>query len=113
MAVIGGIEAPFGRVMGHAGAWCAPGEHSSKEKIKILEDAGVVIVNHPEKFGPGMKTLLDGARPHPSAAVSLAQSSCVLTNRSSGHEWPQSTQGLSRDATATETNRSICQTDAG
>lgn len=70
MAVIGGIEAPFGRIMGHAGAWCAPGEHNSKEKIKILEDAGVVTVNHPEKFGPVMKTLLDGARPHPQAPVS-------------------------------------------
>ncbi|EXJ77409.1 succinyl-CoA synthetase alpha subunit [Capronia epimyces CBS 606.96] len=58
MALIGGIQAPPGRIMGHAGAWAAPGEASAAQKIKILEDVGVTVVDHPEKLGAGMKTLL-------------------------------------------------------
>ncbi|KIV88346.1 hypothetical protein PV10_08037 [Exophiala mesophila] len=58
MAVIGGIQAPAGRIMGHAGAWAAPGEAGASKKIQILEDAGVTVVDHPEKLGEGMKKLL-------------------------------------------------------
>lgn len=61
MALIGGIQAAPGRVMGHAGAWAAPGESSAKDKIRALEDAGVTMVYHPEKFGDGMKRLLQGS----------------------------------------------------
>ena len=55
MAVIGGIEAPPGRIMGHAGAWAAPGEATAAEKIAILEKADIVVVPHPEQLGDGMK----------------------------------------------------------
>jgi succinyl-CoA synthetase alpha subunit len=58
MALIGGIHAPRGRVMGHAGAWAGPGEATAADKVKILEAAGVTVVDHPEKFGEGMKRLL-------------------------------------------------------
>lgn len=58
MALVAGLEAPPGRVMGHAGAWAAPGEPDARDKYKVLESAGAVMVNHPEKFGEGMKTLL-------------------------------------------------------
>ena len=61
MALIAGVQAPVGRVMGHAGALVRPGENSAKSKIKTLEDAGVTIVNHPSKFGEGMKQLLGGS----------------------------------------------------
>lgn len=61
MGLIGGIQAPPGRVMGHAGAWAAPGEADSAQKTKTLDRAGVVIVDHPEKFGTGMKQLLDSS----------------------------------------------------
>lgn len=44
--------------MGHAGAWAAPGEASVETKHRILEDAGVTMVDHPEKFGGVMKELL-------------------------------------------------------
>ena len=57
-AVIGGLHAPSGRIMGHAGAWAARGEHSAQEKYKTLQDAGVIMVDHPENFGSTMKTLL-------------------------------------------------------
>jgi succinyl-CoA synthetase alpha subunit len=58
MGLVGGVQAPSGRVMGHAGAWAAPGEADSATKITILEKAGVIMVDHPEKFGTGMKQLL-------------------------------------------------------
>ncbi|CAG8180009.1 unnamed protein product, partial [Penicillium nalgiovense] len=57
MALVGGLEAPPGRIMGHAGAWAAPGEPDAQTKYQALERAGAVMVNHPEKFGEGMKTL--------------------------------------------------------
>ncbi|EON61030.1 hypothetical protein W97_00240 [Coniosporium apollinis CBS 100218] len=57
-AVVGGRCARPGAVMGHAGAWAAPGEASAETKHRILEDAGVTMVDHPEKFGGVMKELL-------------------------------------------------------
>ncbi|KAF9890263.1 hypothetical protein FE257_006176 [Aspergillus nanangensis] len=58
MALVGGLYAPEGRIMGHAGAWTAVGEPGPEVKYQALERAGAVMVNHPEKFGEGMKTLL-------------------------------------------------------
>jgi succinyl-CoA synthetase alpha subunit len=58
MAVIGGVEAPPGRIMGHAGAWSAPGEAIAREKIALLEKADIEVVDHPEKLGERMKALL-------------------------------------------------------
>lgn len=73
MALVGGLEAPPGRIMGHAGAWAAPGEPDARTKYQALERAGAVMVNHPEKFGEGMKALLGGAASRPSAAVRLVK----------------------------------------
>ncbi|RMZ92419.1 hypothetical protein DV736_g323, partial [Chaetothyriales sp. CBS 134916] len=58
MAVIGGVTAPPGRIMGHAGAWCAPGEATAAEKIRLFEKADIEVVDHPEKLGERMKELL-------------------------------------------------------
>ncbi|RMZ78706.1 hypothetical protein DV737_g3737, partial [Chaetothyriales sp. CBS 132003] len=58
MAVIGGVTAPPGRIMGHAGAWCAPGEPTATEKIEFLQRADIEVVDHPEKLGERMKELL-------------------------------------------------------
>jgi succinyl-CoA synthetase alpha subunit len=44
--------------MGHAGAFTLPGEPDALTKIKHLENAGVTIVDHPERFGTAMKALL-------------------------------------------------------
>lgn len=70
MALVGGLQAPPGRVMGHAGAWAAPGEPDAQTKYKALERAGAVMVNHPEKFGEGMKTLLGSQLNRPRTNVS-------------------------------------------
>lgn len=61
MALIAGIQAPRGRIMGHAGALVSAGEKNALGKVQALEDAGVVIVNHPSKFGDGMKSLLNNS----------------------------------------------------
>lgn len=75
MALVGGLEAPPGRVMGHAGAWAAPGEPDAKAKHNALQQAGAVMVSHPEKFGAGMKWLLDSraGRCAGAATVSVSQ----------------------------------------
>ncbi|KAK0104727.1 hypothetical protein ONS95_004998 [Cadophora gregata] len=70
-AVIGGIHAAPGRVMGHAGAFTLPGEPDASTKIKFLEDAGVTVVNHPEKLGSAMTRLLGSSgRVSSGAAIS-------------------------------------------
>ena len=60
MAMVAGIQAPSGRVMGHAGAFIASGEDNAQAKIRAFKDAGVIIVHHPARFGGGMKYLLGG-----------------------------------------------------
>lgn len=70
MGLVGGLHAPPGRIMGHAGAWTAIGEPGAKAKYEALERAGVVMVNHPEKFGEGMKSLL-GTRGRVGTTVGL------------------------------------------
>ncbi|KAJ5771017.1 uncharacterized protein N7511_003068 [Penicillium nucicola] len=67
MALVGGREAPPGRIMGHAGAWAAPGEPDAETKYRALERAGAVMVDHPEKFGAGMKMLLERRANRPSS----------------------------------------------
>ncbi|KAI1175398.1 succinyl-CoA synthetase-like protein [Nemania sp. FL0916] len=58
-AIVGGIEAVPGRIMGHAGAFTLPGEPSAQDKTKSLQAAGCAMVNHPSRFGPVLKTMLD------------------------------------------------------
>ncbi|MCJ1388633.1 hypothetical protein MMC18_001480 [Xylographa bjoerkii] len=59
MGLVTGVLAVPGRVMGHAGAFAVRGEENANEKIKLLEDAGVVMTDHPAKFGTVMKQLLE------------------------------------------------------
>ncbi|KAK4209056.1 succinyl-CoA synthetase-like protein [Rhypophila decipiens] len=56
--IAGRCEAP-GRIMGHAGAFTAIGEPDASAKIAALEDAGVVMVNHPSRFGDVLKKKLE------------------------------------------------------
>jgi succinyl-CoA synthetase alpha subunit len=63
-ALIAGISAKDGKIMGHAGAWQGLGEPNAQTKIDLLEKAGVHMVNHPSEFGKVMSLLIQG-NPHP------------------------------------------------
>ncbi|PMD48664.1 putative succinyl-CoA synthetase subunit alpha [Hyaloscypha variabilis F] len=82
-ALIGGIHAAPGRVMGHAGAFTLPGEPDALTKIKHLEAVGVTVVNHPAKFGDAMKVLLgkSGRASAGAAASGLSQRRSMHTMR--------------------------------
>jgi succinyl-CoA synthetase alpha subunit len=81
MAVIGGVEAPPGRIMGHAGAWSAPGEAIAREKIAILEKADIEVVDHPEKLGERMKQLLQKNKTKPASSFTGQQKRGLHTMR--------------------------------
>nr|POE47434.1 succinate--coa ligase [adp-forming] subunit alpha-1, mitochondrial [Quercus suber] len=80
-ALVGGIYAPQGRIMGHAGAWASKGDRLAAEKYKIFEKAGVTMVDHPEKFGPVMKKLLDQS----GRDVSRIQQNAAATQKRGYH----------------------------
>ena len=48
---VAGITAPSGRRMGHAGAIISGGKGAAKDKIKKMEDCGIIMANSPSKIG--------------------------------------------------------------
>ncbi|KAI0594985.1 succinyl-CoA synthetase-like protein [Biscogniauxia sp. FL1348] len=63
VALVAGVCAVPGRIMGHAGAFSLPGEPSALTKAQALEAAGATIINHPSRFGSALKTALSSRQP--------------------------------------------------
>ena len=64
MALVAGVNAAEGRIMGHAGAFIGPSEGNALSKVRALEEAGVLVTNHPSKFGRDMRQLLESRNRH-------------------------------------------------
>lgn len=59
IAYIAGLTAPPGRTMGHAGAIVTTRGESAAEKVEILRECGVTVVERPSEFGVTVKLSLE------------------------------------------------------
>lgn len=62
VGMVTGRTAPKGRTMGHAGAISGSSSITAEDKVRAMQDAGIVVPVHPGEIGPLMKRLLQESR---------------------------------------------------
>jgi len=98
MGLVAGLQAVSRRIMGHAGAYYGDFSGSAQAKIRSLEQAGVVMTDHPAKFGFAVRSLLTAElKPGSVKGVPKAQASGLSATN------PAMTKSMSITQ-----NRSIC-----
>lgn len=60
ISFISGQTAPPGRRMGHAGAIISGGKGTAAEKMKVLKDHGIHVVENPADIGKTVKNVVEG-----------------------------------------------------
>ncbi len=61
VAYIAGVTAPPGKRMGHAGAIITGGKGTAQEKMKVLRESGVTVVENPAEIGITVASVLTKA----------------------------------------------------
>ncbi|MCJ1321746.1 hypothetical protein MMC15_007091 [Xylographa vitiligo] len=94
MGLVTGILAVPGRIMGHAGAFAVQGEEKAAEKMRLLDDAGVVMTDHPAKFGTIMKELLETWSLSGAKKNNLDAPNPLINETIDINVWPDQPQGV-------------------